>query len=73
MQRERIQRRIVFRKNGVPGDLPHFRNQIQGRSRQGRHVQRLANMTGRVRPSGVLVDKDAASREVQESNAAQYG
>ena len=73
MQRERIQRRNIFRKHGVPGDLPRFRNQIQRRSRQRRHVQRLANVAGSLRATGVLVNENAASREIQESNAAQYG
>ena len=69
MQRERIQRRSIFRKHGVPGDLPRFRNQIQGRGRQRRQVQRLANVAGSVRPAGVLVGKGAAD-EIQQSHAA---
>ena len=73
MQRERIQRRIVFRKHGVPGDLPRFRNQIQGRSGQRRHVQRLANVAGSVRPAGVLVNENAATGEIQKRRAAQEG
>ena len=70
MQRERIQRRIVFRKHGVPGDLPRFSNQIQGRGRQRRHVKRLTNMAGGLRPTGVLVGKGAAADEIQQSHAA---
>jgi len=73
MQRERIQRRIVFRKYGVQGDLPRFRDQIQGRSRQRRHVQRLANVAGSVWPAGVLVHEDAATGEIQKRHAAQEG
>ena len=73
MQRERIQRRNIFRKHGVPGDLPRFGDQIQGRSRQRRHVQRLANVAGSVRPAGVLVNENAATGEIQQSHAAQYG
>ena len=56
----------------MPGDLPRFRNQIQGRSGQGRHVQRLANVTSSVRPAGVLVNEDAATGEIQQGHAAQY-
>ena len=62
MQRERIQRRTIVRKHGVPGNLPLFRNQSQGRSGQRRHVQRLANVADSVWPAGVLVNdkKDEA-------------
>jgi hypothetical protein len=70
MQRERIQRRNIFRKHGVPGNLPRFRNQIQGRSRKRRHVQRLANVAGSVWPAGVLVNENAATGEIQQSHAA---
>jgi hypothetical protein len=70
MQGERIERRIVFRKHGVPGDLPRFWNQIQGRSRERRHMQRLANVASSVRPSGVLVNENAATGEIQQSHAA---
>jgi len=73
MQRERIQRGRIFRKNGVPGHLPRFGDQIQGRGRQRRHVQRLAHMAGSVRPAGVLVDVRAAGGEVQQGRAAKYG
>jgi len=73
MKRERIEWGSILRKNSMPGDLPRFRNQIQGRSGQRRHVQRLANVAGSLRATGVLVNENAASREIQESNAAQYG
>lgn len=70
MRRKGIQWRNVFRKNCVPCDLATFVDQFQRRGRQGRNVQGLANVTGRVRSAGVLVDKDAATGEVQQSNAA---
>ncbi|HXN53870.1 MAG TPA: hypothetical protein VN943_18210 [Candidatus Acidoferrum sp.] len=54
----------------MPGDLPRFGNQIQGRSRQRRYVQRLANVAGSLRPTGVLVDKGAARGEIQQGNTA---
>ena len=57
----------------MPGDLPRFRNQIQRCSRQRRHVQRLANVAGSVRPAGVLVNKNAATGEIQQGHAAQEG
>ena len=73
MKRERIEWGSIFRKNSMPGDLPRFRNQIQGRSGQRRHVQRLANVAGSVWPAGVLVNKNSATGEIQQSHAAQYG
>jgi hypothetical protein len=70
MQGERIERRSILRKYGMPGDLTRFRNQIQGRRRQRRHVQRLANVAGGVRPTIVLVGESPASGEIQQSQAA---
>jgi len=70
MRREGIQRRDVFRKDCMPGDLASFVDQVQRRGRQGRNVQGLANVAGRVRPAAVLVDVRAASGEIQESHAA---
>jgi hypothetical protein len=69
MKRERIERGRIFRKNGVPGQLLRLGDQIQGRSRQRRHVQRLANVAGSVRPIGVLMER-AASGEIQQGHAA---
>ena len=71
MQRERIQRRSVFRKDRVPGDLPCFGDQVQRRSCQCRHVQGLANRAGSFRPTGVLMDKGAATGEIQQRHATQ--
>ncbi len=65
MQRKRIERLNIVGKNSVPSDLPRFGDQIQGRGGQRRHVQRLANVAGSARPTGVLVDVCAASSEIQ--------
>ena len=73
MQRERIEWGSILRKNSMPIDLPRFRDQIQGRSGQRRHVQRLANVAGSVWPAGVLVNENAATGEIQKRHAAQYG
>ncbi len=73
MQRKGIEWRDLVRQRGVPGDLPRFGDQIQGRSRQRRHVQRLAYMAGGLRPTGVRVDVGAAGGEIQQRNTAQYG
>jgi hypothetical protein len=70
MRRERIQRRNTIRQRSVPGYLPRFGDQIQRSSRQCRHVQRLANVAGRVRPAGVLMDERSASSEIQQGQAA---
>ena len=53
----------------MPGNLPHLRDEIESGSRQGRHVQRLADMANIVRPAGVLVDEHAAAREIQKRDA----
>ena len=70
MQRKGIERRNIVRQDSMPRDLPRFRDQIEIRGRQRRHVQRLANVAGSVRAAGVLMDKRAASREIQQGNAA---
>jgi hypothetical protein len=70
MRCERIQRKNTIRQRSVPGDLPRFRDQIQGRSRQRRHVQGLANVAGSVRSAGVMVDERTASGEIQQGHAA---
>jgi len=73
MRRKGIQRGDVFRKDCVPCNLASFGDQVQRRGRQGRNVQGLANVAGRVRSAAVLVDVSAASGEIQESHAAEYG
>lgn len=73
MRRKGIQRRNVFKKNCVPCDLATFVDQVQRRGCQRRNVQGLANVTRRVRSAGMLVDEDAATGEIQQSNAAQNG
>jgi hypothetical protein len=70
MQRERIERRSIIGQRSVPGDLPRLGDQIQRSSRQGRHVQGLANVAGGFRPTGVLMDKSSASGEIQQRQAA---
>ena len=72
MQRKGIEWRDLVRQRGVPSDLPRFGDQIQGRGDQCWHVQRLANVAGSVRTTGMLVGKDPARSEIQEGYAAQY-
>lgn len=73
MQREGIEYRGVFGKNGAPRNLPGFRNQVQGGGGQGRRMQRLANVAGGIRTAGVLVYVCAASSEIQQREAAHQG
>ena len=73
MQRKGIERRNIVRQNSMPRDLPRFRDQIESRGRQRRHVQRLANVTRSLRSAGVLVDKSAASSEIEQRKAAYNG
>jgi hypothetical protein len=54
----------------MPRDLSRFRNQIEGSSRERRHMQRLANRADAFGPTTVLVDKDASTCEIQQRNAA---
>jgi hypothetical protein len=50
--------------------LLHFWKQVDRSSRQSRHVQGLADRANAVRSADVLVDKDTATGEIQQSNAA---
>jgi len=70
MRRESIKRGNIFRKNRMPTDLAGLRDQIYRRNRQGRRMQRLANMAGSFRGTIVLVGEGAAGSEIQQRNAA---
>ena len=70
MRRESIKRGNILGKNRMPSDLAGLRDQIYRRNRQGRHMQRLANMAGSFRGILVLVDEGAASSEIQQHHAA---
>jgi hypothetical protein len=54
----------------LPRDLLPLWKQVNGSSRQSRHVQDLANRANAVGSARVLVDKDAAKGEIQQSDAA---
>jgi hypothetical protein len=71
MQRNGIRWDRVFREGRMPCDLLRFRNQVQAGSGQGGHVQRLANVASRLRPTGVVVEKRAAPGKVQQRHATQ--
>ena len=70
MRRESIKGGNIFRKNRMPTDLAGLRNQIYRCNRQGRRMQRLANVAGSFRGTIVLVREGAASSEIQQRHAA---
>lgn len=70
MRRERIQREKHWGRRNLPGYLLRFRKEGQRSSRQGGHVQNLADRANAVGSTGMLVDKNAATGEIQQSNAA---
>jgi hypothetical protein len=57
----------------MPGYLPGFRDQILTRGRQGRDVQRLANVARSLRTTRVLVGESTACSEIQKRYAAKHG
>jgi hypothetical protein len=60
-------------RRSLPRDLPRLREQVDRSGRQCRHVQGLADRANAVRSAGVLVNKDTAGGEIQQSQAAQKG
>lgn len=60
----------VLRERGVPCNLLRLGDQIERGSSQRGHVQRLANVAGRLVPVGVAVER-RASGEVQQRHATQ--
>ena len=57
----------------MPRDLTRLRDEIESSSRQGRHVQRLANRANAFRSAAMLVDEHAAAGEIKQCKAAQNG
>jgi hypothetical protein len=70
MRREGVQGRGDFGRCSMPGYWLPFWKQVNRSSRQNRHVQSLADGANGVGSASVLVDKDAAGGEIQQSNAA---
>jgi hypothetical protein len=62
-----------FGERGTPGDVLRFRDQLHRRNGQRGHVQRLADVAGRIRPACVFVQEHSAPGEIQERHAAQDG
>ena len=70
MRRESIKRGNIFRKNRMPTDLAGLRNQIYRCNRQGRRMQRLANVAGCFRTTIVLMSEGATSSKIKQYQAA---
>ena len=70
MRRESIKRGNIFRKNRMPTHLAGLRNQIYRCNRQGRRMQRLANMAGSFRTTIMLVGEGAAGSKIKQRQAA---
>jgi hypothetical protein len=71
MQRKRIARSCVLRERKIPGDKLRRADEVEGRSRQRRHVQRLTNMAGGIGAFRVFVKETAARGKVQQRSASQ--
>jgi hypothetical protein len=70
MRRKGIQRGGDCGRRSLPRNLLPLWEQVNRSSRQGRHVQSVADRANALRSACVLVDKDAATGEIQQSNAA---
>ena len=55
----------------IPGDDLRRADEIQPRGRQQRHVQRLADMAGGIRPIRMLVEQSAARGKKEQRGASQ--
>ncbi len=71
MQREGIAWRGALRQRRKPRDHLRRADEIQPRSRQRRHVQRLADMAGSVGPIRMLVEERTARSEIEQRGASQ--
>ena len=72
MQSKGIFRSYVPQNRCIPGDWPRCRDQIQRGRRQRRHVQRLANMASRLRPTLMMVQERAARSKEEQHRAAKH-
>ena len=71
MQRKWIAWRNVLRERKIARDELRCANKIQTRRGQGRHVQRLANVTSGVGTIRVMVQERAARGKVQQRGKSQ--
>ena len=71
MQGEKIAWGGVLRQRRKPRDHLRRADEIQQRSRQRRHVQRLADMAGSVGPIRMLVEERAARCKIEQRSASQ--
>jgi hypothetical protein len=71
MESKGIQWGGMLRDGSVPTNLLRLGDQAQRSSCQRRHVQRLANVTSRIRRVAVVMVERCARNEVQQRQAAQ--
>ena len=71
MQREGITRRYVLWQRRIPCDDLKRADKVKPRCRQRRHMQRLANMAGRIGPIRMLVEQGAARCKIEQRSASQ--
>jgi hypothetical protein len=71
MQREGIARRYMLRQRRIPGNDLRRADKIKPRRRQRRHMQRLANMAGRIGPICMLVEQGAARCKIEQRSASE--
>jgi hypothetical protein len=73
MKSKGIRWSCVLWQRRMPGDLLGPWNQVERRSRQRRHMKRLASMAGRFRPIRMSVKDCGAGGEIEQRHAAQHG
>jgi hypothetical protein len=61
----------MLRERKIPGDKLRRTDEIERRSRQRWHVQRLANVASGIWAFGVFVKETAARGKVQQRSASQ--
>jgi hypothetical protein len=74
MQGEGIAWRNVPQQRRIPGDELRCANEIKVRGHQRRHMQRLADVAGRIRPIRIpmLVEEGTARRKVEQRSTSQH-
>ena len=70
MQRKGIAWRCVLRQRRIPGHDLRRADKVKPGGRQRRHVQRLADMAGVLRPIRMLVEERSARGEIEQRGAS---
>jgi hypothetical protein len=61
----------MLRQRSISGNQLGSRNKVKRRSRERRHVQRLADVAGVFRSALMLVEEAPARRKIQQNGASQ--